>query len=342
MPRTSPKRARLAPSAACLLLLTLSGCPQNSTESSSETGAKPATTPAPPALAVGLAIPSYVHGVAWIGQDQGHFRAAGVSIDPKVMGGSAATLRTLIAEGIDVGLAGGDAVVKANRAGADLIVVGGLVDRFYHRLVVPKSIAKPEDLRGKSLGLAIRGGPQEMAARFGLESLGLKADEDVTIRSMGKEFNRLASVSRGDVQATISQTPPSRLEELGLKVLVDLPAQEVRFPYAVVVTRRAFLEAHPERVRAFLSGLRQAVRFYKDEANKSACLAILAKNLSSSDTQAAAEERYRTGGPAMITNDLIPSEEGFRTVLGFLEIKDKQPSDYLDLSLVKALADAPR
>ncbi len=321
---------------ACLLLLTLGGCPQ-----APATSTQPSAAPLPQ-VSVGLAIPSYVHGVAWIGQDQGHFRAAGVETRLQVMGGSAATLRTLIAEGIEIGLAGGDAVVKANRAGADLVVVGGLVDRFYHRLVVPTSLETAEDLRGKALGLAIRGGPQEMAARFGLESLGLEPDRDVTIRSLGKEFNRLAAVSRGDVQATISQTPPSRLEELGLKVLVDLPAQDVRFPYAVVVTRRAFLAEHPERVRAFLDGLSRAVRFYKDEANKGACLAILAKHLSSSDTQAAAEERYATGGPSMITASLVPSEEGFQTVLRFLEIKDKQPRDYLDLSLLQELAGAPR
>lgn len=337
MPTTLPARAHRLVSSVCLLLLLLTGCPQTPAEVPQPKGPPPS-----PPLAVGLAIPSYVHGVAWIGQEEGHFQAAGISIEPKVMGGSAATLRTLIAEGIDVGLAGGDAVVKANRAGADLVVVGGLVDRFYHRLVVPKSIQKAEDLRGKSLGLAIRGGPQEMAARFGLESLGLKADEDVKIRSMGKEFNRLASLSRGDVQATISQTPPSRLEELGLRVLVDLPAQDVRFPYAVVVTRRSFLKAQPERVRAFLAGLSSAVRFYKDEANKARCLEILAKNLSSSDTQAAAEERYRVGGPSMIQADLIPSAEGFRTVLGFLEVKDQEPSAYLDLSLVEGLAGAPR
>ena len=258
------------------------------------------------------------------------------------MGGSAATLRTLIADSIEVGIAGGDAVVKANRAGADLVVVGGLVDRFYHRLVVGKEIKTAEDLRGKSIGLAILGGPQEVAARYALQSCGLTPGKDVKIRSMGREFNRLAALTRGDVAGTVSQTPPSRLAELGLHVLVDLPKHDVRFPYAVVVTRRKFLAEHPERVRAFLRGLTHAIAFYKDEANKAESIEIIGLYLSSSDTKAAADERYRTGGPGMISSPPYPSEEGFRTVLKFLELSDVQPADLLDLRLLDEVTGAAR
>lgn len=217
----------------------------------------------PHALRIGLAIPSYVHAVAYVADEQRHFARAGLDTTITIMGGSAATMRGLIAKSIDIGIAGGDAMIKANLAGADLVVVAGLVNRFYHRLVARPTIRRPEALRGKKIGLPFVGGPQDMAVRYLLRKWKLGYGHEVKIVSLGKEFNRLAALSRGAIDATMSQTPPSQLERLGLSVLADLPAQKVAFPYAMVIVRRPFLEQSPRRVRAFLSALCGAIVSYK-------------------------------------------------------------------------------
>jgi len=253
----------------------------------------------PDKVAVGIAIGSYVHAVAWVGDEAGHFREAGVEAEVTVMGGSAATMRTLIADQVDIGLAGGDAVLKANAAGADLVIIGGLVDRFYHRIVAREGVDDSASLRGKRIGLPFLGGPQDMAVKVALLELGLDYESEVDVVSLGREFNRMAALQNGDIDATTSQSPDSVLAKLGLHVLVDLPATDRKFPYIVIVARRSWLTSHRKQAKAVIAGLCAATVDYRSDEDKS--LAVIGRHLGNADIDGAARERYRNGGPTLLT-----------------------------------------
>ncbi len=289
-------------------------------------------------LALGIAIPSYVHAVAWIAHDHGELAREGLDAKVQVLGGSAATMRSLVAGSTDIAIAGGDAVLRADAAGADLVVVAGLVDRFYHRIVARRPIDKVEALKGKRVGLPFLGGPQYMAMRFALRRAGLVEGKDVKVLSMGREFDRMAALKRGDIDATTSQTPPAKLAELGLNVIADLPDENVPFPYAVVVARRDYVQKHPDRVRGTLVALCDAARFYR--AKKAASLAIVEKHISGSDTHAAARRRYDTMGPKRITLPPRPDKAAFRTVInlaGDARVRAMQPDKVFDLAILEDL-----
>ncbi len=274
-------------------------------------GAEPVVEP----LSIGLAIPSYVHAVAWIADDQGYLADAGLDARIQVMGGSAATMTALISGSIDVGLAGGDAVIKADAAGADLVVLAVLVDRFYHRLIGRGGIASVEALRGKRIGLPFLGGPQDLAVRYALSTHGLDASE-VEIVSLGKEFNRMAALLRGDIDATTSQTPPGRLAQLGATVLVDLPAEPVSFPYMALVARRDTLTSRRSALQGTLIALCRGIDFYRDHEAES--LELLQRHLQGGDTEAAARQRYQTSGPDLLALPPEPRLESLRAVQDFL------------------------
>ncbi len=282
-------------------------------------------------LRLGIAIPSYVHAVAWIAADSGLF---GGPAEVTTMGGSAAAMRSLVAGTSDVVVAGGDSALKATLAGADLVIVGGLVDRFYHRVVAREALG---ELKGGRVGLPFLGGPQDMAVKHALSTLGLRYGEDVKILDLGRDWNGMAALARGDVEATTSALPPSRLEAIGLKVLVDLPSLETPFPYATVVVKRAFLKAHPERVRATLKGLCAAVKRYRED--EAGSLKLVRAHLPGGTPEEAAEA-YRVSGPALISKRLAPSEAGLQRVLdaiGTDAAKALKPTAVLDLSLLEAL-----
>jgi NitT/TauT family transport system substrate-binding protein len=287
------------------------------------------------ALRVGLAIPSYVHAVAWIGQDKEHFKDAGTAVKISVMGGSAATMRGLVAGSIDIGIGGGDAVLKANAAGADLVVIAGLVNGFYHRIIGRKGVTRLDQLRGGKIGLPFLGGPQHMAVRYALRDRNL-AEAKVKTLNLGKDVNRMAALTRGDIDATTSQTPVSRLKELGFHVLADLPAQKASFPYAVIAVRQTFLESNHLRVKSFLTGLRVAVKYYRSHETES--LEVIRRYLKGSDSAAVAHERYATAGPSKISPQLLPDPKGFELVQSFLDRPNNIKIDKLiDLSLLKSL-----
>lgn len=298
-------------------------------------------------MRLGIAIPSYVHAVAWIGRDEGCFAARGLDVDVRVMGGSSATMRALVGEGIDVGLAGGDAVIRANRAGADLVVVGGLVGRFYHRIVGRSEIESVAALRGRTVGVPFFGGPQDVAVRYSLRRAGLDDEADLTVRSVGKELNRMAALQRGDIDATTSQAPPSVIAELGLRVLDDLPATDEPFPYVVVVVRRETLATERPLVAATLAALADATARYRDPSNRGRALEVIAASLASrADTTGAAAERYETAGPSLLSPTLAIDRAGFELVQRFLGppasgTAEAELDALLDGSVLAELAEPP-
>lgn len=296
------------------------------------------STAGAPGVAVGIAIPSHVHAVAWIAADRGLFHDVGVAARVEVLGGSATAARSLLAGSTDVGLLGGDAVIKADAAGGDLVIVAGLVNRFYHRLVGRPGIDGVAALRGGRIGLPFFGGPQDMAVRYSLLAHGLRYGDDVEILSLGREMDGIAALIRGDIDATTSQTPPGRLAALGLTVLDDLPARAIPFPYMVVAVRREYLARHPDRVRAVLGALCRATAFYRDQPEAS--LALIAGHLHGSDTAGVAGERYDSGGPALISWPPTPDPAGLETVLDFLgpeRARGLTPDSVVDLDLLAEL-----
>jgi len=286
-------------------------------------------------IAIGLAIPSYVHGVAWIADDNGYFREAGFGARVDVLGGSAATARSLLAGSTEVGLLGGDTVIRADAAGGDLVIVGGLVNRFYHRLIGRAGLVPTTDLRGRKIGLPFLGGPQDMAVRYALRARGIAYGE-VEIANLGREMNMMAALRRGDIDATTSQTPPHRIAELGFVVLDDLPAHAVAFPYLMIVVRRATLREHPERVRAALRALCRATEFFRGHRQDS--LAIIDRYLHGADTTEAADERYATSG-ALISWPPVPDPAGLDTVRDLLgdDAGPVDPAKLIDLAILDDL-----
>ena len=272
-------------------------------------------------LRVGMAIPSYAHGVLWVARDAGIFKKHGLDVDVLVLQGSADAMKLLVAEKVDVVLAGGDAMIKADLAGADLVVFAGIVNRFFHRIVARPDIQKPEQLKGRVIGLPILGGPQEMAVQVALKRWGLRYGTDVKVRNMGAEFARLTAVKNGLVDAVTSDAPASVLRKLDLRVLGDVPAWGDSFPYMMAIARRDFLKKDERRTEAFLKALTEAMEYYRDHEKES--VAIVAKGLGgerASETEAA--ELYRQNGPAIFTFPPYPKPDGFKTVLDFLREQD--------------------
>jgi len=302
---------RIGPGWAVVLAIFLGavGCKD---DAPSSTGAPTETARRP--LAVGIAIPSYVHAIAWLADDRGEFEQAGLDATVTVTGGSAAALRTLIAKQSDVVLAGGDSVLKASRAGADVVIVASFVSRFYHRIVAKKSLTKPADLRDKKIGLPFLGGPQDMAVRYALRKHDLAYGEEVSVLGLGKELNRLAALEHGDIDATTSQTPPARLAQMGLHVLVDPTADDVPFPYMVMAVRRDVLAARRTDLAGALAALCRAADFYRASANRAESLAAIAEHIAGSDTAGAQAARYESAGPSFLSMPPTPSVEALETV----------------------------
>jgi ABC-type nitrate/sulfonate/bicarbonate transport system substrate-binding protein len=277
-----------------------------------------------------------VHAVAWLAVDGGHFERRQLKAQVDVMGGSAAAMRTLIAGGIDIALAGGDAALKAHWAGADLVVVAGFVERFYHRIVARAPITKLADLSAKKLGLPFLGGPQDMAARYALETQGLVPGKDVALLNLGKETNLIAALTRGEIDATTSDLPASRLAALGLSVIADLPAEPYAFPYIVVVVHRRTLESQRSLVAEALAGLCDAAEKYTSDEEPA--VALLTRRLRISDPALAREQH--AAAKRLLLKPPLASRKAFENVIRLLgrgDAERRQLGRFLDATVLESV-----
>lgn len=333
---------------SCVVALAVAGCCEKTPVTVEEAPEKAAVTrekapePALQKLRVGIAIPSYVHAVAWIAQVKGQFARHGIDAEVITMGGSSATMKGLVAGDIQIGLAGGDAAIKANLSGADLVVFGSGVTRHYHRLVVKGDIEKPADLKGRTIGLPFLGGPQDFLVYVLCQKWGLEYGKDVKVQNMGKEFARLVAITDGKVDGITSAAPRSTLDKLGLKVLADPRSWDEPAPYMMMVAERAFIEKNRALALRFMRALAQAQTYYmakRDEALEVAFDKLGAK-------KGDARMNYVEGGPLMYAVPPVPHVKAMQTALDYIALnpdftekaKGFDLGRMLDGSLVKTLA----
>lgn len=293
----------------------------------------------PRPLRVGMAIPSAVHNVLWIAQEGGFFRRQGLAVEVYTLKGSADAVRLLVSGDMDIVLAGGDAVVKADLAGADVAAFAGLVNTFYHRLASVPGVRTPADLKGRAIGLPFLGGPQDMTVRAVLRRSKLAYGTDVRIRSMGAEYARLAAVTQGRVDAVTTDAPPSVLKALGLHVVADAPSWGLPFPYLAAAARRTFLRGKQDKAMRFLKALCGAMEFYRDHRDES--LAMLAKHAANErGSTVDAEEAYLHNGPARYTYPPAVDPGTYAAVLDLISDEraaGRRPEDFIDSGFMEKL-----
>jgi ABC-type nitrate/sulfonate/bicarbonate transport system substrate-binding protein len=324
---------RLIVVAALLPLLITGGACRSDGTADGPAGAPAAGSPAPAAapggaasaaprrVRLGLAIPSYVHAVAWIAQERGFFARHGLDVEVVTFAGSPPTLKGILAGDLQIGLAGGDSAIKANLAGADLVVFASLVSRHYHRLVARADIRSPEDLRGHTVGVPVLGGPQDFLVHVACRKWGLAYGTDVRVQVLGEELARLSAVVDGRVDAISSALPSAKIRALGLTTLADPRTWDEPAPYMVAVAQREFLTRHPDIARDFLRAIADAQTFYLDEPD--AALSLVGGRLGAALGDA--HDNYAEGGPLLyvippapdaralsVAWDYIRTDEAFR------------------------------
>ena len=136
----------------------------------------------PVRIAVGAA--SVASLPTWVAQDGGYFAREGVPAELIYIRGGPQTMLALISGEVPFAQIYGGALVAAGLTGADVVIVAGLINQPFFSIVTIKGIDKPEDLRGKKIGISTFGSATDFALRLALKKWGIKADSEVSILQM--------------------------------------------------------------------------------------------------------------------------------------------------------------
>src|SRR5215813_8312990 len=105
-------------------------------------------------LRVGLSSFTPINAALWIAEEKGLFKKHGIESEVILIGGaSAAGVSSLIAGDIQFLGGAGGAVINADLNGADVVMVASTVNKGIQRVMARSDFKRPEDLRGKRIGI---------------------------------------------------------------------------------------------------------------------------------------------------------------------------------------------
>ena len=285
-------------------------------------------------IAIGAASVAHIPGL--LAQEAGYFTRAGLTAELIYIRGWPQTVSALVGGDVHFAQVYSQPILAARLSGADTVIVAGLINQPLFSVMTVAGIEKPEDLRGKKLGITTFGSATDLALRLALKKWGLKAESDVSILQIRGVPEILAALKTGAIHAG-AVSPPTNIMAIkaGFKELAYLPQLGISFQHTTLTTTRRYLEKNRATALKLLKAYVAAIERIK--ADKEFALKVISKNLKTTDSEVL-EYTYKAGYPLFKTPP-YPTLEGIQATLDFMAEKDPrakqaQPKDFVDISLL--------
>jgi NitT/TauT family transport system substrate-binding protein len=218
-------------------------------------------------------------------KEMGIFAKHGLDVDLVLIDGGSPSAAALIAGQVQFANFGGTETMSAVAAGSDMVAVALFVPVTPWQLLAKTDYKSPEDLRGKVVGVASKGGSSEVATDVSLQRLKLDPNKDVTKQPFGSVANLTAAMLGGAVYAGPGHPPDTvLLLKQGFKVIVDLAAEKIPATDNCTVVRRTYMQSNRQTVQAFIDAEIEAIAAAKKD--KPGTIKIMAKLLKIEDQEA--------------------------------------------------------
>lgn len=268
----------------------------------------------------------------WIAREAGIFRKHNLDFDLVLMRSAATAAAAMVGGETDVGLIGGIGIVSAYVQGAqDFVIVGAVKNILTHSIIAKPEIKRPEDLKGKRIGVNRIGSNNHYFAIQVLQRIGLDPVRDVIFRQTGGDSADLIALLNGSVDASAMLTYGQNAVAQGFHYLVYGP--DLRIPYAAAAfaTRRSVLSRRPQVIGQFMHSMAEASRIF--HLDRELTFKVLTKYLRINDRKIL-ETSYNNEVKAMEPKfDVRP--EALQAILDELAVNDArakkiQPQQLID------------
>jgi ABC-type nitrate/sulfonate/bicarbonate transport system substrate-binding protein len=228
----------------------------------------------------GFHIPTY------IAMDHGFFKQEGLDATWVELTGRALVTATLSGNADFAPIPSGGA--QAALRGAKIKYVVGESLRSQWVIVVPKSITKVQDLRGKTLGYGRQGAADyDEGAAVLRRAFKMEVGKDYKVISFQGESDRIAALINGDIQGALISIPHAvKAESAGMHILIRTGDYIPRAGGAVW-TMEKFVNDNPQTTKKFIRAIAKAVTYFR--ANKEGSVKTLKSYMGiKSDAEAGA------------------------------------------------------
>jgi NitT/TauT family transport system substrate-binding protein len=275
----------------------------------------------------------------WVIEERKLLQKMGVEPEIIAISASPTVLQALLANEIDAASISVTTLTSSRLAGADTVMIVGVVPTFVDHIVSLSNITKVEQLKGKIGGVNRLGSTSDLGLRLALRKLGVDPEKDVKIIPVGGNPERFAALSKGVTQFTIMPEPfLTQAEKLGFRNLYNVTDLKIPFWWNGILSREAIVKTKRPLMLKLARAMVEAIHIIKTD--KEYAKALFKKNLGVADPEGL--ERAYKDYSAVFPETPYPTPEGVKTMLDDLAPRNPKaaaadPKAFVDLSLVKEL-----
>jgi len=275
----------------------------------------------------------------WVMDDRKLLQKQGVTPEIISINASPTVLQALLANEIDAASISVTTLTSSRLAGADTVMILGIVPTFVDHIVSLSSITAVEQLKVKTAGVNRLGSTSDLGLRLALKKLGIDPEKDVKIIPTGGTAERFAALSKGITQFTIIPEPfLTQAEKLGFRNLFNISDLKIPFWWNGILSRESVVKTKRPLLSKLVRAMIEAIHIIKTD--KEYAKTIFKKNLGINDPEGL-ERAYKDYSNAF-PEFPYPNPEGVKTMLDDLAPKNPKaasadPKTYVDMSFVAEL-----
>ena len=275
----------------------------------------------------------------WVIEDRKLMQKQGVQPEVIAINASPTVLQALLANEIDAASISVTTLTSSRLAGADTVLIVGVVPTFVDHIVSLSSITAVEQLKAKTAGVNRLGSTSDLGLRLALRKLGVDPDKDVKIIPTGGTAERFAALSKGITQFTIIPEPfLTQAEKLGFRNLYNITDLKIPFWWNGISSREAIVKTKRPLLQKLARAMVEAIHIIKTE--KEYAKTLFKKNLGVADPEGL--ERAYKDYANVFPEVPYPTADGVKTMLDDMAPKNPKAATadaktYVDMSLVAEL-----
>lgn len=284
------------------------------------------------------------YGPLWIAGKMGFFDKEGLEVPIVTMRGSPLTIQALTADSIYIANATVDTLISAYEKGADITMIGGLINGLGLSMIGGKGYKTYTDLRGTTIGTQTLTSGTGFALRLVLKAHGMEYPRDYKLLNIGGASDRYQALTSGQISSAPVGVPLDLVaKQQGFNIIGYFADDQPNFQFNVYIVKRAWAEKNRPLVVRFMKAMAATMRWMMD--NRDTACAYLSKEMAISVDHCRYASDYNWKNRIWDRNADL-NVEGVRTLIkitaeqGILKEPLPQPAKYIDQSFLKqALAE---
>jgi len=198
----------------------------------------------------------------WIAQEAGLFKKYNLDFSLVFIASSGIVTAALLGGDAEMTVTGGVGNVAAyTRGSTDVVFVGGIKNTMTQTLVAGGNIKKPEDLKGKKIGVSRIGGNSHYFTVQALRRFGMDAGRDVQFIQTGGDPETFAAFVGGSIDVA-NLTPPTDALAIAKGYHYVVYGPDLKIPYAATafVTKRSVMAKRPQVIGNFMRAMAETAK----------------------------------------------------------------------------------